>query len=90
MQEARLGLWEETLLPLLDKLADALSNWLSYQYGEEIHIDFDREGISALTQRRENLWSKIADANFMTINEKRAFVGLKSIAKGDELCGQNR
>lgn len=89
MQEARLGLWEETLLPLLDRLADALSNWFSYQYGEEIHIDFDREGISALTERRENLWSKIADANFMTINEKRAFVGLKPIAGGDDLCGQN-
>lgn len=85
MQEARLALWEETLIPLLDKLSDALSNWLSYWYGEEILIDFDRDSISALTEKRENLWAKIASANFMTINEKRAFVGLGPIENGNRL-----
>ncbi len=85
MQEARLSLWEETLMPLLDRLADSLSNWLSYWYNEELIIDFDRDSISALTEKRENLWAKIASANFMTINEKRAFVGLPAIAGGDRL-----
>ncbi len=89
MQEARLGLWEETLIPLLDKLSDALSNWFSYQYSEEIFIDFDRDNISALTEKRESLWTKIANANFMTINEKRSLAGLKPISGGDVLCGQN-
>jgi HK97 family phage portal protein len=83
MQEARLALWEETLIPLLDKLSDALSSWLSYWYQDEIIIDFDRDCISALTEKRENLWAKISNANFMTINEKRAFVGLPSIEGGD-------
>jgi HK97 family phage portal protein len=85
MQEARLALWEETLIPLLDKLSDALGNWLSYWYDEDITIDFDRDAISALTEKRENLWSKIATANFMTINEKRVFVGLSPIPGGDKL-----
>lgn len=85
MQEARLALWEETLIPLLDKLSDALSNWLSYWYKEEIIIDFDRDAISALTEKRENLWGKIAGADFMTINEKRAFVGLGPIEGGNEI-----
>lgn len=85
MQEARLALWEETLIPLLDKLADALSNWLSYWYEEDISIDFDRDSISALTEKRENLWSKIAGASFMTINEKRSIVGLLPIEGGDKL-----
>lgn len=83
MQEARLALWEENIIPLLDKYADALSSWLSYWYGEELIVDFDREAISVLTERRENLWSKIANANFMTINEKRLFVGLGPIKGGD-------
>jgi phage portal protein BeeE len=83
MQEARMALWEETLIPLLDKLSDALGNWLSYWYQDEIIIDFDRDDISALTEKRENLWSKISAANFMTINEKRAFVNLKPIDNGD-------
>lgn len=83
MQEARLALWEETLIPLLDKLSDALGNWLSYWYQDDIIIDFDRDAISALTEKRENLWAKISGANFMTINEKRAFVGLDPIDGGD-------
>lgn len=83
MQEARLALWEETLIPLLDKLSDAFSSWFSHWYSEDIIIDFDRDAISALTEKRENLWSKIAYANFMTINEKRAFVGLAPIENGD-------
>lgn len=85
MQEARLALWEETLIPLLDKLSDALGNWLSYWYQEEITIDFDRDSISALAEKRENIWSKISAASFMTINEKRAIVGLKPIENGNIL-----
>ncbi len=85
MQEARLALWEETLIPLLDKISDALGNWLSYLYQEDLTIDFDRDGISALTEKRENLWAKIASANFMTLNEKRSFVGLKPLPNGDNL-----
>ncbi len=85
MQEARLALWEENIIPLLDKYSDALSNWLSHWYQEDLIIDFDRDAISVLTKRRENLWSKIANANFMTVNEKRAFVGLSPIKGGDKV-----
>jgi len=85
MQEARLALWEETLIPLLDKIADSMSNWFSYLFKEDIIIDFDSDSISALTEKRENLWAKIANANFMTLNEKRAFVGLPKIPNGDSL-----
>lgn len=85
MQEARLALWEENIIPLLDKISDALSNWLSHWYKEELIIDFDRNSISALTQKRENIWGKIACADFMSINEKRALVGLGPIVGGDKL-----
>jgi HK97 family phage portal protein len=85
MQEARLALWEENIIPLLDKYADALSSWLSYWYREDLTIDFDKESISVLTERRESLWSKIAGADFMTINEKRALVGLTPIEGGNVL-----
>lgn len=85
MQEARLALWEETLIPLLDKIADSMSNWFSYLFKEDIIVDFDSDNISALTEKCENLWAKIANANFMTLNEKRAFVGLPKINGGDSL-----
>lgn len=83
MQEARLALWEETILPLLDYVADALSSWLSHWYNEKLVIDFDRDAISALTQQRQELWNKLNNANFMTINEKRSLVGLKPVSHGD-------
>jgi len=85
MQEARLALWEENIIPLLDKLADALTNWFCYWFEDDLLVDFDRESISALIQRRENLWNKIAGASFMTINEKRALVGLGALKGGDVL-----
>ena len=89
MQEARFALWEENIIPLLDKLSDGLSNWFSYWFEEDLLIDFDRDSISALTERRENLWSKIASASFMTLNEKRAFVGLGALEGGDKIFDKN-
>lgn len=84
MKEARLALWEETIIPLLDKLSDSFSSFFSRIYNEDILVDFDRDEISALTGRRE-VWSRIESSDFMTINEKRAFVGLPPIKNGDEL-----
>jgi HK97 family phage portal protein len=83
MQEARFALWEETIIPLLDKISDSFSNWFSHLFGEELLIDFDRDAISVLTGKRENLWNKIIASDFMSINEKRAFVGLPPIPNGD-------
>jgi HK97 family phage portal protein len=76
MQEARLALWEETLLPLLDNLADSLTNFLSPKFKEDIIISFDKDAISALAERRQNIWAKLEQASFITEDEKRAFIGL--------------
>ena len=85
MQEARLALWEETLIPLLDKIADSLTNWLSQQFGEEIVVDFDRDSISILTERRQKLWMTLNNISFMSVNEKRALVGLSKVDNGDKV-----
>ena len=85
MQEARLALWEETLIPLLDKMSDSMTNWLSYLFGEEIIVDFDRGAISALTVKRDSLWDKIASSDFMSVNEKRAFLGMPPVEGGDKV-----
>jgi HK97 family phage portal protein len=89
MQEARLALWEETLIPLLDKIADSLSNWLSDWFCEQITIDFDRDAISILTEKRQQLWSTLTQVDFMSVNEKRAMVGLCKVAGGDQICSKN-
>ena len=85
MQEARLALWEETILPLLDTTKDALNNWLAPLYGAALEIDYDQDSISALAPRREHVWARLEQASFMTINEKRAQVGLAPAPGGDQL-----
>lgn len=74
--EARLALWEQTVIPLLDNLCDALNAWLVPQFGEGLCLAFDLDSVPALAVRRESLWEKVKGADFLTAEEKRRMVGL--------------
>ena len=76
MAEARLALWEQTIIPLLENTAAALNNWLVPMFGNSLTISYDKNATSALHLRRESLWRSVSEANFMTEDEKRAMVGL--------------
>jgi HK97 family phage portal protein len=84
-REARLALWEETILPLLDFIADQLNHWLSPRFGDHLKLAFDKDEISALSPRREEAWARVQGAEFLTLNEKRAAVGYAPLEGGDEL-----
>jgi len=84
-REARLALWEQTILPLLDQLRDALNAWLAPQFGDGLALDYDRDAISALALRRERVWDRVRRADFLTLNEKRAAVGYAPLPEGDRL-----
>lgn len=73
LKEARLGLWEQTILPLLDNLTRALNGWLLPYWPdlEDLTLDYDRDSISALTPRREAHWERINNAGFLSDDEKR-------------------
>lgn len=75
MAEARLALWEQTIIPLLENTAAALNNWLVPMFGDKLTITFDKNNISALLPRRESLWVSLKDADFITDSEKRELVG---------------
>jgi len=83
MQEARLALWEETIIPLLDHLTDGLNHWLVPMFGADLQLQYDVDNISGLSSRREKIWSRIENASFLTLNEKRQMIGLSSIEGGD-------
>jgi HK97 family phage portal protein len=85
MQEARLALWEETIIPLLDHLTDSLNHWLVPMFGADLHLSYDVNEISGLSARREKVWARIENASFLTINEKRQMIGLSPLAGGDKL-----
>lgn len=75
LQEARLALWEQTIVPLVACTADALGNWLLPMFGEKMDLVADTDGISALALRNQAVWDRVEKASFLTEDEKRAAVG---------------
>jgi len=86
MKEARLALWEQTILPLLYKIISELNNWLVPQFGEGIMLGINEDAIPALAPRREMMWNRLENADFLTPNEKREAVGYTNIGTiGDQV-----
>jgi HK97 family phage portal protein len=84
-EQARLALFDDAVLPLVAHVRDELNNWLAPRFGADIHIDYDTDGVEALSPRREKVWQRVTAADFMTVNEKRQTLGLPPIAGGDTL-----
>lgn len=84
-KEARLSLYEDTIIPLMDLLRDELNKWLTPRFGESLKLDYDVDTIVALDTKRSEKFSLISGAGFLTINEKRAAVGYEPIDGGDTL-----
>lgn len=85
MQEARLALYEESILPLVGRLLSALNSWLLPMFGSNLRLEADTDEISALIPRREAIWKKVESASFLTVNEKRAALGYDAIDGGDTI-----
>jgi HK97 family phage portal protein len=78
-KEARLHFWEDTVIPIAEFIRLEFSNWLSNRFNRSVEMIFDLESIHALISQRESLWSKISNADFLTINEKREILGYPPI-----------
>jgi HK97 family phage portal protein len=75
MAEARLALYEETVLPLVQQLKGELNRWLTPMFDDTLRVDIDADEVPALAARRDMIWDKIGKADFLTRNEKRQAVG---------------
>jgi len=78
-QEANRAFYRQTVLPLVRKTANALGCWLSEAEGLDVELTPDLDAIPALAAERDALWKRIADADFLTVGEKRAMLGLPSL-----------
>lgn len=86
--EARLALWDETIIPLLENIAGEFNAWLTPLYGENLLLKFDLDAVPALAPRREKQWDMAKEgATFLTINERRALVGYEELDDGDVIMG---
>jgi HK97 family phage portal protein len=74
-REANLSFWRQTVLPLVARMAAALSGWLAPAFGEGLRLGHDLDAIEALSEEREALWRRVGAADFLTPDEKREAVG---------------
>ncbi len=76
--EANRSFWRQTVLPLSERTARALEQWLgpAFEDGTELRLDLDR--VDALQPEREALWRRLEGASFLSDDEKRAAVGYGS------------
>jgi HK97 family phage portal protein len=75
LAEARLSLWEQTILPLADLMLTRLCDWLNPHFGANIALSVDMDSISALAPRREKLWQQLKGVDFLSAEEKREMLG---------------
>ncbi|NJL71507.1 MAG: phage portal protein [Candidatus Competibacteraceae bacterium] len=82
-REARASMYEDTILPLMDFVRDELNRWLAPSFGEDVELDYDRDTIEALADKRKQRTDAIAAATYLTTNEKREAMGYEPIEGGD-------
>jgi HK97 family phage portal protein len=73
--EARRGLYEDNVLPLMDELCDDLNFWLAPTFGGDVVLGIDKDKIPALQENREKVYGYLSNADFLSLNEKRIATG---------------
>ena len=88
VQEARLALYEETIIPLMKRVESDLNEYLSPLYGENIRIVYDYDSIPAMAERRKRLYENVTIAvreGIISRNEARERLGMEPITGGDDV-----
>ena len=86
--EARLALYEETIIPYLRKISSDLNEWLVPMFGDNLSLEFDVDSIPALSERRRRTYENVTSAvreGIMTRNEAREIIGLEPVEGADGL-----
>jgi len=80
LAEANRALWRQTIVPLVRRVTDDLSGWLSPAFGDaRLTADFD--GVEALAEDRTALWARVGAADFLSDAEKREMLGVEAVGR---------
>ena len=81
-QEANRSFWRQTVLPLVNRTAKALSRWLAPAFGGgALELRPDIDAIEALSGEREALWARLESVSFLTNDEKRIAAGYEALGE---------
>ena len=87
--EAKLALYNETIIPLLDKVQGDLNEWLAPQFNDEaLELRYDIDSIPAMAEQRRRVFESVTTGvkdGILTRNEAREQLGYEPIDGADSL-----
>jgi len=81
-KEARQAFWEETVLFYLNLFRGEFNNWV-FETEDDLGIDYILKDIPAFADKRNEMWKRAQESDFLTINEKREMVEKDPTPGGD-------
>ena len=76
-REANHAFWRQTVLPLVQRTARALEDWMSGVTRDRVRLKADLDAVPALAPEREALWNRLNGADFLSLDEQRKMAGLQ-------------
>ncbi len=88
VSEARLALYEDTIIPLIKRVESDLNEWLAPRFGDNISVRYDIDSIPAMAERRKKTYENVVQAvreGIISRNEARERLGYEPIEGGDDV-----
>jgi phage portal protein BeeE len=90
METARESLYEDTIIPFVERFLQSFNNWLIPFFDKtgnyELVIDYDDiDAYEAKNQRKADRIATLADKKLISRNEAREKLGYEPVANGDEI-----
>ena len=82
--EARLSFWEDTVIPLVTRVAEDWTNWHGPKFGD-LTVKPNMDKIPAIADKRSKIWSMADTSTDLTINERRGLKGFEPLDGGDTI-----
>ena len=74
-REANKALWRQTILPLVAKICGGIAQGLQ-GWWPGLGLSADLDAVPALSEERAALWERVASADFLSAEEKKAMLGM--------------
>lgn len=82
-QEANRAFYRQVIVPLAGKVASKIGSWLAEFTGETLDLKPDLDQVAALAVERDAQWARVSVADFLSVDEKRALLGLPPLSAED-------
>lgn len=86
LQEANEDFYRSTIMPLAQEFYSTLVRWLAPAFGDSdarMFLTFDEDEIPALMPAREKKWAMLANADWLSVDEKRRATGYEELDDSD-------